>query len=489
MYAVEFAIARMRGESPDIASGSFEPARQREEKRASNIVAAIAAMLFFLCAMRIARLLPSLVATVAFAFGTDMWSVGSQALWQHGSVVLVTLAMVLALLSAPPALLATRAMLCAGLAAGFLPVVRPTAALFSLAAFAFVFFYAKRGSITFVAAVVLGFLPGLLWNVLVFHSLAGGYAINESSYTFSFAQASTASYGLLLSPSRGLLIYTPFVLVSVAGLFVVMRLRTPEARLIQFGCIASLGTFANYMFFQRWEGGSTFGPRYLTDITPVAGLLVLYAFPFNVGENGFAKNALTTLGLATIVFSIAVQFVGANGEPKTNWSGVPDDASLVTARIWDWHDTQIERDAQATAFLFTANPTAPAAYATGFDGTIYTIDATNGLSGTAGGFASYRVTLRNTGSSRWFGYESGLYYGQTRVRVRFFDNAGSLAREGDIFIASMTYPNEETIAAGAVALPTAPGTYTAIFDIDVNQDARIGSRHVGARSERIEVRT
>jgi hypothetical protein len=36
-------------------------------------------------------------------------------------------------------------------------------------------------------------------------------------------------------------------------------------------------------------------------------------------------------------------------------------------------------------------------------------------------------------------------------------------------------------------VPAQPGDYTAVFDIDVAGNARIGSRHVGARSIRIRV--
>ena len=57
----------------------------------------------------------------------------SQGLWQHGSVNLVLLGMIYALLRARPGWL-----LAAGVMAGLLPVVRPTAVLFSIAAAVFV---------------------------------------------------------------------------------------------------------------------------------------------------------------------------------------------------------------------------------------------------------------------------------------------------------------------------------------------------------------
>lgn len=484
IYLFDWIASGAAGHPPDITTASFEPQRLKDEKAAAILIASAAAMLFFLCARRMAPLPESLVATIAFAFGTDMWTVGSQALWQHGSVAIVLLTMLLALLRAAPGRFTRAGAAIAGLCAGFLPVVRPTAALFSLAAFAFVYLHVKNRRSIFTAAAVAGYLPALLWNAFVFHSLTGGYAVNETSYTFSPAQGFEGLLGLLVSPNRGLFVYTPFVIFSIAGAIVAADAKTPQARLMQSCCIASVATFVNYVFFQRWEGGSTFGPRYLTDIMPIAGLMLLSSFSSRLKTGGVFRNVAAATAIATIVISVCVQTAGANGEPKTNWSGIPDDSSLDTARIWRWRDSQIERDARATALLWGHNPTFPQAYATGFDGRIVHLTP---LAGSAGAAVPLDATLLNVGASRWYGYDTGIYYGRVQIRVRFFDATGALAFESAAQIAGDPTTGESAAAIGTLALPPRPGNYRTVVDIDAYQDARIGSRHIGATSSTAEV--
>ena len=124
----------------DITSIDFERLRLHYEKQAANVIAALAAVLLFFSAHRIGGPWQAIVVTVFFVAGTDMWTLGSQALWQHGSVNLTVLALIYALISAVDAPTPKRALgrlFVAGVCAGFLPVIRPTAVIFLIAGAAF----------------------------------------------------------------------------------------------------------------------------------------------------------------------------------------------------------------------------------------------------------------------------------------------------------------------------------------------------------------
>ena len=472
IYAADFALASAGRRGLDLTAASFEPARLAYEKSAANIVAAAAAVLFFLCALRLATLPAALLATIAFAFGSEMWTIGSQALWQHGAVALVTLAMLFALLGTSNAASRSRTLVIAGVCAGFLPVVRPTALAFSLAGLAFALRFGGPRRLLFVLGAALGCAPGVAWNLAVFHKLVGGYAVNVPSYSASISQALTAVAGLLVSPNRGLLVFTPFVLFAAAGAVRAFRSDSPEAYLLRYCCIASLATFANYAFYRSWDGGAAFGPRFLTDLMPTAGLLLAFALPRDLPELR-ARKVFTGFAIVAIVVSCLVQLAGANGEPKTDWSGIPFDVSTHPERIWHWRDDQIQRDALATYYLWTPNPTFGPSYAPGFDGSIGAIDAAGD---------ALEAEVQNNGTSPWFGYTTGLYFGQARVRVRYFDRSGALAREAYLFIDGSPRPGERSIAIGPRALPAKAGAYRAVFDIDAFQDPRVGAQHAGARA-------
>ncbi len=84
----------------NLTSVAFERVRLHYEKFAANVLASLAAAMMFLCALRIVGVKRALIVTVFFAAGTEMWTVSSQALWQHGSVNLVLLTMTFALFAA-----------------------------------------------------------------------------------------------------------------------------------------------------------------------------------------------------------------------------------------------------------------------------------------------------------------------------------------------------------------------------------------------------
>src|SRR6202000_3120944 len=91
--------------------------------------------------------------------------------------------------------------------------------------------------------------------------------------------AIVALAGELISPNRGLLIYTPIVLFSIVGAIRAARIQTRDAARLVWLAGASVVLLLGYAFYPLWFGGWTYGPRFLTDTMPVACLLLVYAIP------------------------------------------------------------------------------------------------------------------------------------------------------------------------------------------------------------------
>jgi hypothetical protein len=98
------------------------------------------------------------------------------------------------------------------------------------------------------------------------------------TFSFSVLQHTTFStplllglYGLLISPGKGLLLYTPIAWAGLMGLVTLWRRWRAEAVLFMLISVAEIGFFAVYEF---WTGGWNWGPRY---ILPVVPLLILAA--------------------------------------------------------------------------------------------------------------------------------------------------------------------------------------------------------------------
>ena len=98
------------------------------------------------------------------------------------------------------------------------------------------------------------------------------------TFSFSVLQHTTFStplllglYGLLLSPGKGLLFYTPLAWAGLIGLVSMWRHWRAEAVLFALIIMVEIGFFAVYEF---WTGGWNWGPRYILPIVP---LLILAA--------------------------------------------------------------------------------------------------------------------------------------------------------------------------------------------------------------------
>jgi hypothetical protein len=231
-------------------------------------------------------------------------------------------------------------LLVAGVCAGFLPVVRPTALVFLIAAGAFAGWEFRRRALAFAAGALIGIAPGILWNVYAFGTLLGGYALNLPNYSFTIAQFAAGIAGELFSPAKGLFVFTPLFVFSLAGLWQVMRMRTPAAWLLLALSAAAAVLAITYGFYVQWWGGTSFGDRFLADFACIGALLVLYAIPERLpGRIAFA---------ALFALSIAIQWVGANGEERGRWSALPVSVDVQPSRLWSLSDSPLQRDAEVT---------------------------------------------------------------------------------------------------------------------------------------------
>lgn len=170
-----------------------------------------------------------------------------------------------------------KTLLCTGLCAGLLinaKLVYGPALLIGLGCFLWTQ-RARRLShnLTAVLWAALGALPGLLLllahnYVKTGHPLRTGY---QSGQLGLFAgHLPTGLFGLLLSPGKGLVFYSPLVLLSVIGLPAAWRTaRRTTALLVAVSASVTLLS-AKYPV---WHGGFCYGPRYLVPLIPLLALL------------------------------------------------------------------------------------------------------------------------------------------------------------------------------------------------------------------------
>jgi hypothetical protein len=442
---LEFA-RRDRAHVPSLETAAFEPSRRRFERLAAAAVAALSVALFLLCALEIASVWPAAVATAVYALGTSLWSTASQALWQHGPVNLLVLVMAYAFFRANRSRQAAHVvawLVAAGICAGLLPAVRPPAALFSLAGLVFTAWTFRERSGWFVAALALGVAPGLAWNAYFFHSVFGGYAPNLAAYAAG-PSAFAAFAALLVSPSRGILVFSPVLAFAAIGVARAWRVRDRNARLVVLLAAACVALVVQYACFRYWWAGFAYGPRFLTDVVAVAALLLAYAMPM--------RARVAAAFAVAFAFSVGVQFVGVNsGAAGSDWNAIPVSIDVRPDRAWQIDDNQIERNARATYYrLFAWNLAATPEYRRGLGASIAALSPTS-------------AQVVNDGRSTMYGYDSGVYLGQLRVLVRVLDARRHVYSEQELYVRGSPRPGERSPVAGRLAMPAQPGVYVFEF--------------------------
>lgn len=289
---------------------------------AAALVAASAAFVW-LAARRLASPRDAWLAALCYGLGTGVWSTASQALWQQSPAVFCVAlgAWLLLELGAPGRDARGRAFAC-GLAWGAAAACRPTDALFAVASGGFVAWRQRRLAAPFAAGVALCAAPLLLFNQ---HYFGAPFETGQAILNRAVAQRDTGTdlpfqldlweglFGLLVSPSRGLLVYSPVVLLALVGLR--QGWRRPDFAALKPLCLAAALIFLAHASFVRWWGGWSFGPRYLLDLMPIAALCIAPGLPALR-----ARRAGYALALTLLALSAGVQAVGAFAYDVDGWN-------------------------------------------------------------------------------------------------------------------------------------------------------------------------
>ena len=310
-------------------------------KTAASLLTAAAVVFQLLTAAHWTSSSRALWIALAAGIGTGYWTTVSQTLWQHESAALGLSIAVWAL--ARPVELTPRTAALLGIGLGLAGISRAqlsiAAAVLLLGAFAI-----SRPRMAAISAAIVGAFAAALVaiNVRWFGHPLGAVPLLESLHPTvhategSFQPSLDGLAGLLLAPSRGLLIYSPVVGVALAGLPLALRggRRSPI-----FWCAAA--AVCQYLFYGSytvWWGGHTYGPRYMLDVLP---LLVPVAAAF-VSSLRLTPVTRAIAGTA-LAWSVSVAATGAFEYPNERWNVDPRDVDRNHERLWDWTDLQIVR--------------------------------------------------------------------------------------------------------------------------------------------------
>lgn len=275
----------------------LDRAAQVMEKLTAALIAAATVGLLYLLLRRLAPPRDAIPLAIAFAFGTTTWVIASQALWQHG---LGELLITGALLVVTGRCTSGRAV-ATGLLCGLTACNRPPDAILAAAIGIYALRWAGRRAPLLAAAAAVPVGLVLAYNLEVAGNVAGAYGLRGDASFFAHPLLPGLA-GLLLSPTRGLFVFSPFLLAIPLGARTLLRQRAFRALtgLLVVAVALQLLLYAK----TDWRAGVSWGPRFLTDVLPI--LLWMLA-PIVVASTVAGRR----LFLVACGIAIAIEAVGA----------------------------------------------------------------------------------------------------------------------------------------------------------------------------------
>lgn len=317
----------------------------------NQIAAAIAAVTTGLLMWVLHRRLRSVAwaggLALTFALGTGVMSTTSRNLWVQGPALLVTvgvLALAQALTERRGPIARVDAVLVA--AAALLVVLgystRPPLALLGIVMLWLAWDRGRwRLAVAYAAASAGGLVAVVSVNIATYGDWIAPYSRDRLELGRSFPEAFAAN---LVSPGRGLFVWTPLLLLGVA--WCVVRWR--DASLFERLLVGWVGLhLVAVSAFPHWWAGATVGPRFMLDVVPA--LFVLLTTPVMALRATPASGRRSALLAALAVATLWGGFVNVRAGYRMsvmlwNW---PSEAHVSIevdpGRVWDWSDPQFLR--------------------------------------------------------------------------------------------------------------------------------------------------
>lgn len=314
------------------------------QKIISSLIMAVTVCLFFESASCLLPCSWSLAIAFGAAFGTQIWSTATRALWSLTWEVFLGACLVLLLLKREEGSSCVSTPLLATLVA-WMYFVRPDGVITVVALSILFFFRYRNDFFTYAATGLLWLIFFLIYSSMIFGQLLPDYyrqssALHINNWLEAFA-------GCLISPSRGLLIFVPpcsLVLCMAARHWNSLRAKP----LALVACAVILSKLTLVAAWPIWWGGFSYGPRLLTDLVPWFVLLAILGFQAHLDYNERFENrasgsarSLTVTAMATLLtlFSVGINGYGAWSAQAQlwNWRVAVDQHP---ERIWDWRTPQ-----------------------------------------------------------------------------------------------------------------------------------------------------
>ena len=277
------------------------------------------AALLFLIALNFLNRKKALLIALAYGLGTCVWSISSQTLYQHGpNEFFIALGTYFLLMIDNKKYSAA---LCAA-AYSIALICRPTSAVLVIAAGIYLLVKKPR---LFVIYVISGLPFAFALGYYNYYYMGSPFSSAKIEVSLPLSEKKTGvrdvwqtpyhkgACGLFFSPSRGLFIYSPFLLFALFGISFSFRKNTHF--LFPLLAIALFFLLSIAFKWYDWWGGWSYGYRPIVDTMPLLAILMIPAMDWLCNQKW-----LVGLFLILLAWSIFVQIIGAFAYNLSGWN-------------------------------------------------------------------------------------------------------------------------------------------------------------------------
>jgi len=319
----------------------------------ASLISSLSVVFMYLCLVKVCRKqLTAVVFALTYAFTTSVWSITSRGIWQHGPSLLFLTISLSILFSKNKNMIPY-----SGFFLGMAVFNRPSNIIIVLPLTLYVFFefrehFKKFALFAAIPAFLFGFYiylhpafggQGLTKYVDVLFSYEGDpelkHYMSEQNGFFS-GNILSGLMGLLISPSRGLFIYSPIFVFSFIFLFYALFSKKIKV-IYKYLAISIFTLILVYSKFVAWWGGWTFGYRFLIELLPMLIIFLALSWEGFIQKNKYLK----AIFILFLFISLYFHFLGAYYYP-CGFDYSPNNIDYDIERLWDVKDSQIVRCAK-----------------------------------------------------------------------------------------------------------------------------------------------
>ena len=197
------------------------------------------------------------------------------------------------------------------------------------------FFFNHREK--FINYCLLGAMPAIL---LILYSLSyhgSVLALGQGQGIGGFhGNIMEGFIGLLISPARGLFVFSPFLIFSL--FYFHKSFRKKENPINKYLVISFILLILIYSKWGMWWGGHSFGYRLIIETLPLLIVLLGYAWNEIISKNSILRGIF----FALVIYSIFFNYLGTYIYPS-GFNYIPNNIDQNTERLWEIKNTELLR--------------------------------------------------------------------------------------------------------------------------------------------------